>query len=90
MTTATTFTDLEQTVLTALVSKLNGERDYSNVSISDLSKASGVATKILRGVLTSLAKKGAICVDTTANWSESIVYLQESHFYLHPVWGANQ
>ena len=80
------FTDLETQVIESLVSQLYAEPGFSDVDAKDISRdITTLPTKIIRGVLGSLVKKGVITVDTNDSGYD-IIYLNQSHWYLHPEW----
>jgi DNA replication protein DnaD len=83
----TEFTPLEQQAIDSLIEHLFAEPGFSDVSTADLAKASGIAIKSLRGVLSSLAQKGVVAISADAG--VSIVYLESRFYHLHPVWGKN-
>jgi len=84
------FTELEDKVLKSLVSNLYAEAHFSDVSPNDISKDSMIPMKSLRGVLASLVRKRVIFIDNrehdVMDSNESLIYLEEAFFYLHPVW----
>ncbi len=89
MTNKTEFTELETQVLDALIENLYAEPGFSDVDANDLAEATGIPTKQVRGVLSSLIKKGVVTLDRTDNWGAEnyvIVYLNESYWHLHPEW----
>lgn len=80
------FTDLEKQVIESLVSQLYAEPGFSDVDVHDISRdITTLPTKIVRGVLGSLVKKGVIGIDTNDSGYD-IIYLNQSHWYLHPEW----
>lgn len=80
------FTDLETQVIESLVSQLYAEPGFSDVDAHDISRdITTLPTKIVRGVLGSLVKKGVIGIDTNDSGYD-IIYLNQSHWYLHPEW----
>ena len=82
----TQFTDLEKQVVESLVSLLYAEPGFSDVDVHDISRdITTLPTKIVRGVLGSLVKKGVITIDTNDSGYD-IIYLMESHWHLHPEW----
>jgi hypothetical protein len=90
MNTQTTFTELEQKVLDAYIPMLYAEAGFSDVDANDLSKATGIPMRTIRGVLGSLVKKGVIWTDETDNFMADqqyvIIYLSEAFYHLHPEW----
>ena len=83
-------TESEKTVLHSLINGLYAEPGFSDVDAIDLSHWTGIPTKSIRGILSSLIKKGIVQVESTDNaWAEKqyqIVYLNEAYWYLHPRW----
>lgn len=78
-------TELEEQFLKALIDELYAEPGFSDVDVNDIADKTGVGTKILRGVQSSLVKKGII--DVCSNSSDyQIIYLDNSYWYLHPEW----
>jgi sugar-specific transcriptional regulator TrmB len=89
MTNKTEFTQLEEQVLTALIENLYAEPGFSDVDATDLAEATGIPTKQIRGVLSSLVKKGVVTLEETDTYGAPkyvIVYLNRSHWHLHPEW----
>jgi DNA-binding IclR family transcriptional regulator len=85
----TQFTELETQVLDALIGGLDAEPGFSNIDANDLAEETGIPTKQIRGVLSSLVKKGVVTLNETDTWGAPkyvIVYLNESHWHLHPEW----
>jgi DNA-binding MarR family transcriptional regulator len=83
-------TELETTVLTSFINHLYAEQGFSDVEASDLARWTKTDIKIVRGVLSSLIKKGLVYIfqqqGQTQNDSIQIVYLDEKHYNLHPEW----
>ena len=79
-------TALEQSTLQSLIRGLYAEPGFSDVDAHDLSRATGIATRSLRGVLSSLVQKGYISIDEANDAGYVIIYLNESKYYLHPEW----
>jgi hypothetical protein len=83
-------TKLEQTVLENLISNLYAEPGFSDVDAKDISRETGIPTKSIRGVLSSLVKKEIISLEETDTYGAPeqyvIIYLNPSHWYLHPEW----
>lgn len=77
-------TELETKVLTNLIGNLYAEPGYSDVSVEDISRDTGIPMKSIRGVIASLVKKNIIQTDD--NEFCIIVYLNEGFYYLHPEW----
>jgi len=57
-------TELESKTLQSLVDGLYAEPGYSDVDVHDISEDLGIDTKVIRGVLGSLVKKGIVQIDT--------------------------
>ena len=74
-------TELESKTLNTYVSCLYAEPGFSDVDVNDLSEEMGISSKILRGVLASLVKKGIV----TLNKNDSnyvIIDLNTTYWYL--------
>jgi hypothetical protein len=85
------FTDLEIQVLDVFIDGLYAEPGFSDVDVHDIARdITTLPTKIIRGVLGSLVKKGVISICETMAFGTSeqfqIIYLNESHWHLHPEW----
>jgi hypothetical protein len=83
-------TELESLTLNAFIKGLYAEPGFSDVDVNDLSSVLGIPTKVLRGVLGSLVKKGIVFIDA-AHWvgGYDIIYLSESYWYLvNEEWAA--
>lgn len=78
-------TTLEQSVLTALINGLYAEAGFTDVDAHDLTRATGIPTRSIRGILSSLIKKGYIAIEGN-NSGYQLIHLLESHYYLHPQW----
>ncbi len=78
-------TTQEQTVLTALIDGLYAEPGFSDVDAHDLTHATGIPTRTIRGVLSSLIKKDYINIDDPGTGYQ-IIYLNYNKWYLHPEW----
>jgi len=83
-------TKMETTVLEALIDGLYAEPGFSDVDAKDLSTKTGISTRSIRGVLSSLSKKEIIWLEETDNmWAEQqyvLIYLSKNFWYLHPKW----
>jgi hypothetical protein len=79
-------TTMEQSVLTAFIHGLYAEPGFSDVDAHDLASATGIGTRSIRGVLSSLVQKGYLNIDEANDAGYVIIYLNESKFYLHPEW----
>lgn len=84
------FTILEKQVLDSLIALLYAEPGFSDVDANDIAKETKLSTKIIRGVLSSLVKKGVIHLDETDTYNAPktyvLIYLKESYWHLHPEW----
>ena len=82
-------TELEQKTMDAYVSMLDAEPGFSNVDVNDLTLVTGVSTKTLRGVLSSLIKKGIIRInDNGAGYQ--IIDLDTEYWHLvNEEWAAD-
>jgi sugar-specific transcriptional regulator TrmB len=91
-TTDLRLTAMEQSVLNSLIENLYAEPGFSDVSPQDLSRYTKIPMRSLRGVLSSLSKKGIIWLtdDYSSDREFVIVYLCESHYNLHPEWKNEQ
>ena len=78
-------TEMETSTMESLISLLYAEPGYSDVDAKDLSKDTGIPVNSIRGVLSSLTKKGLIAIDDNGAGFQ-IVYLMEQFYYLHPEW----
>ena len=83
-------TKLETTVLETLIDGLYAEPGFSDVDAHDIAKQTKISTKSIRGVLSSLVKKGIIWLDETRSFGSEkqyvIIYLSQNYWYLHPEW----
>ena len=80
-------TKLEATVLESLISSLYAEPGFSDVDAHDLARHTKISTRSIRGVLSSLIKKGYITIDDSCgNGIYQLIYLNENKWYLHPEW----
>jgi hypothetical protein len=83
-------TKLETTVLETLIDGLYAEPGFSDVDAHDIAKQTKISTKSIRGVLSSLVKKGIIWLDETSSFGTEkqyvIIYLSQDYWYLHPEW----
>jgi transcription initiation factor IIE alpha subunit len=76
----------ESVVLESLISGLYAEPGFSDVDAHDLSRQTGIPTKSIRGVLSSLVKKGIVSIETGGNEEYELIYLNDGYHYLHPEW----
>ena len=74
-------TELESKTLNAFIGGLYAEPGFSDVDVNDLSKELEISTKVLRGVLGSLVKKGIVSVDENGGGYD-IIYMREKYWYL--------
>jgi predicted transcriptional regulator len=74
-------TELESLTLTAFIGGLYAEPGFSDVDVNDLSSELEISTKVLRGVLGSLVKKGIVSVDENGGGYD-IIYMREKYWYL--------
>jgi hypothetical protein len=91
--TTPSFTKNEKIVLDSFISLLYAEAGFSDVDAHDLSRDTGISTRSIRGILSSLVKKGIIFLEETDNcWAEQqyvIIYLREEYYHLHPEWSKS-
>ena len=84
------FTDLETQVIESLVSHLYAEPGFSDVDAKDIARDINVDIKSVCGAVGSLVKKGVVTICETDTWGVleqfQIIYLNESHYHLHPDW----
>jgi hypothetical protein len=78
-------TELEKTVLTAYIGELYAEPGFSDVDAHDLTRITGIPTRSIRGILSSLIKKDYIWIDRNDSGYQ-IIHLMEAHYHLHPQW----
>ncbi len=74
-------TELESKTLTTFVECLYAEPGYSDVDVNDLSEELGISTKIIRGALGSLVKKGVVTIERNDS-NYDIIYLNTPYWYL--------
>jgi predicted transcriptional regulator len=74
-------TELESNVLESFVSSLYAEPGFSDVDVNDISEDLGVSTKIIRGALGSLVKKGIVQIETNDSGYD-IIYLNTPYWAL--------
>ena len=80
-------TELESLTLTAFIRGLYAEPGFSDVDVNDLSSVLGIPTKVLRGVLGSLVKKGIISIENNGGYD--IIHMREMYWYLvNEEWAA--
>ena len=78
-------TAMEAQVLDSLISMLYAEEGFSDVDAKDLSTDTGIPTRSIRGVLSSLVQKGYVFIDDPGAGFQ-IVYLSSDKYHLHPEW----
>jgi predicted transcriptional regulator len=74
-------TELESKTLESFVSSLYAEPGYSDVDANDISEDLGISTKVIRGALGSLVKKGIVTIDTNDSGYD-IIYLNTKYWPL--------
>jgi predicted transcriptional regulator len=90
MTQLTNLTEMEKQVLTALINGLYAEAGFSDINANDLSKATEIPTKSIRGVIASLVKKGIVQVETADDWKMELIYLHKNYYGLVPKWAIEE
>ena len=78
-------TAMEAQVLESLISQLYAEPGFSDVDAKELSQITGISTRSIRGVLSSLVQKGYVFIDDPGAGVQ-IVYLAHEKYHLHPRW----
>ena len=74
-------TELEGKTLQSFIDHLYAEPGFSDVDVRDISKDLGIDTKVIRGALGSLVKKGIVQIE--ANDSKyDIIYLYPKYWGL--------
>lgn len=83
-------TEMERKALQALIDGLYAEPGYSDMVAEDIEAETGIPGKKLRGVLSSLVRKGIISIpEQDINGEEvAIIYLRDDYYYLHPEWAV--
>ena len=79
-------TTAEANVLGTLIECLYAEKGFTDVSAEDLSDETGIPTKQIRGVISSLVKKRLVMVDEGYG-SCPLINLHYDAHHLHPRWG---
>jgi hypothetical protein len=74
-------TELESLTLTAFIGGLYAEPGFSDVDVNDLSSELEISTKVLRGVLGSLVKKGIVSIEENGGGYD-IIHMREKYWYL--------
>lgn len=83
------FTTLENEVIQSLIRQLYAEPGFSDVEVRDISEDTGISSRMIRGALGSLSKKGVIYVDEVRMWgrdSMQLIHLHSDYYHLHPEW----
>jgi DNA-binding MarR family transcriptional regulator len=78
-------TQLEENVLTSLISLLYAEAGYSDVDARDIAKDINVDIKSVRGALGSLVKKNIIEIEDN-DGGYQLISLRTEYWALHPEW----
>lgn len=74
-------TELETKTLTTFIDSLYAEPGYSDVDVNDIANELGISTKIIRGALGSLVKKGIVGLDENDS-GYVIIYLNKKYWEL--------
>ena len=74
-------TELESKTLSTFVGCLYAEPGFSDVDVNDLSDELGISTKIIRGALGSLVKKGVVTIEKNDS-NYDIIYLNTPYWHL--------
>ena len=74
-------TELESKTLSTYVSCLYAEPGYSDVDVNDLSSELSISTKVLRGALGSLVKKGVVTINSN-DGGYDIIDLNVNYWHL--------
>ena len=74
-------TELESKTLNTFVGCLYAEPGFSDVDVNDLSSELGISTKVLRGALGSLVKKGVVTINPNDSGYD-IIDLNKSYWHL--------
>jgi DNA-binding transcriptional regulator LsrR (DeoR family) len=74
-------TELESKTLSTFVSCLYAEPGYSDVDVNDLSSELSISTKVLRGALGSLVKKGVVTINSN-DGGYDIIDLNVNYWHL--------
>lgn len=91
-------TELEKQVLEALANEMNAEYGFSNAGLPEVVQATGLSSKVVRGIQSSLIKKELLYVDDRKdemdiNWRDPnmhIWYLQGPASGLVEHWVAEE
>ncbi|MHA1169251.1 MAG: hypothetical protein ACTSRU_15600, partial [Candidatus Hodarchaeales archaeon] len=82
-------TKMEDMTLRTLIKLLYAEEGFSDITTSQISSETGIDIKKMRGVVSSLIKKGIISVIGEEDFKidgEDILYLNTNYYHLHPSW----
>ena len=74
-------TELETKTLDTFIGGLYAEPGYSDVDVKDIASELSISTKIIRGALGSLVKKGIVTIDTNDSGYD-IIYLNTKYWPL--------
>jgi predicted DNA-binding transcriptional regulator len=74
-------TELETKTLDTFIGGLYAEPGFSDVDVNDIASELGISTKIIRGALGSLVKKGIVQVETNDSGYD-IIYLDTKYWPL--------
>jgi hypothetical protein len=74
-------TELESKTLTSFIGGLYAEPGFSDVDANDIASDLGISTKIIRGALGSLVKKGIVSLDENDS-GYVIIYLNTKYWPL--------
>jgi predicted DNA-binding transcriptional regulator len=74
-------TELESKTLDSFIGGLYAEPGFSDVDVNDIASELGISTKIIRGALGSLVKKGIVTIDTNDSGYD-IIYLNTKYWSL--------
>ena len=73
-------TELETKTLQSLINGLYAEPGFSDVDAKDIATATGISTKVIRGALGSLVKKGIVWIEDIGDYE--IIHLNEQYWGL--------
>jgi len=74
-------TELESKTLNSFIGGLYAEPGFSDVDVNDIASELDISTKIIRGALGSLVKKGIIQIETNDSGYD-IIYLNTKYWPL--------
>lgn len=74
-------TELETKTLQSLINGLYAEPGFSDVDAKDIATATGISTKVIRGALGSLVKKGIVWIEDNGCGYE-IIHINEQYWGL--------